>query len=252
MRGLQATAAAATVAAERPFSSPYPLPEGFEEVVASVDWDAVLPERAWTRRWRVEQRVKRVLDIVLSAVGLILLIPVYAVVAVVVALSSPGPIFYEWRAVGWRGRPFIAYKFRTMVQNADELKPLLMDRNEMVGPVFKIRDDPRITRPGRFLRKYSLDELPQLWAVLKGDMSLVGPRPPVPDEFLGFEPWQRGKLAIKPGITCLWQVNGRNEVNDFREWARMDLAYIRNWSLALDLRILLKTIPAVLRGHGAY
>jgi lipopolysaccharide/colanic/teichoic acid biosynthesis glycosyltransferase len=124
--------------------------------------------------------------------------------------------------------------------------------NHMRGPAFKIRNDPRVTPLGRFLRKFSIDELPQLWNVVRGDMSLVGPRPPLPDEYRAFKPWQRAKLAVCPGITCYWQIQGRSEITDFDEWARLDLKYIEEWNLWTDLKILLKTIPAVLRGHGAY
>ncbi|HEX7050689.1 MAG TPA: sugar transferase [Longimicrobiales bacterium] len=226
------------------------------EVVARVraefDWQGALPPRATGRRWRIEQRVKRGLDIVLSLVGLIVLAPVFVLVAAVVAIGSPGPIFYPWRVLGRRARPFVGYKFRTMVVEADALKERFLAENEMTGPVFKMRNDPRVTRVGRWLRRYSLDELPQLWSVLKGDMSLVGPRPPSAEEFAAFEPWQWAKLAVTPGITCLWQVQGRSEIADFAEWAALDLEYIRRWSLWLDLKILLRTIPVVLGGRGAY
>jgi lipopolysaccharide/colanic/teichoic acid biosynthesis glycosyltransferase len=154
--------------------------------------------------------------------------------------------------LGRHAQPFIGYKFRTMVTDADALKDQLRARNEMSGPVFKLRNDPRVTGFGRWLRRYSIDELPQLWSVLKGDMSLVGPRPPSAEEFLQFEPWQWHKLAVTPGITCLWQVGGRSEINDFAEWAALDLEYIRRWSLWLDAQILLRTVPAVLSARGAY
>jgi lipopolysaccharide/colanic/teichoic acid biosynthesis glycosyltransferase len=138
-----------------------------------------------------------------------------------------------------------------MVLNADKMKPELLSRNEMNGPVFKIKNDPRVTKIGKWLRKFSLDELPQLWSVFKGDMSLVGPRPAGPQELARYESWHRRKLSIKPGITCLWQVQGRNKINDFDEWVRLDLEYIENWSLGLDLKILLKTILAVIKGTGS-
>ena len=137
-----------------------------------------------------------------------------------------------------------------MIVNADEIKGQLMQHNEMSGPVFKIKDDPRITRIGKILRKYSLDELPQLWSVLKGDMSLVGPRPVGPHELVLYQSWQRRKLSIKPGITCLWQASGRNSISDFNEWCMLDLQYIDNWSLRLDFKILFETVRAVLRGTG--
>lgn len=222
------------------------------ESVAEVDWDSFLPPRAFSRRWRVAQGVKRVIDVVVSFTLLVVLLPLLALIALLVLLTSEGPIFYPWKVLGRRARPFQGYKFRTMVPNADALKASIMAKNEMTGPVFKMRNDPRVTPLGRILRKYSLDELPQLWSVLKGDMSLVGPRPPSAAEFAAFKPWQRGKLAVTPGITCLWQVMGRSEISDFDEWARLDLEYIANWSLWLDLKILLRTVPVVLFGRGAY
>lgn len=195
--------------------------------------------------------VKRLIDIVGAAALLIALAPVLVVAAVLVRLSSPGPIFYRWLVVGENGRPFTGYKFRTMVTDADDLKARLMATNEMSGPVFKMRSDPRVTSVGRFLRRYSIDELPQLWSVLRGDMSLVGPRPPLQTEYEQFTPWQRQKVAVKPGITCLWQINGRNHINDFDHWVELDLEYIKHRSLWLDLKILALTIPAVLSGRGA-
>ena len=197
--------------------------------------------------------LKRLMDILISAALLLLLSPLFLLLATLIKLTSPaGPVFYRWRVLGVNKKPFISYKFRTMVPDAHQLLPHFLPRNEMSGPVFKLRNDPRVTRLGRLLRKYSLDELPQLYSVLKGDMSLVGPRPPFPDEADRFEFWQRRKLCIKPGITCLWQINGRSEIHSFDEWARLDLDYIQNASLWLDCKILLKTIPAVLRGRGAY
>jgi lipopolysaccharide/colanic/teichoic acid biosynthesis glycosyltransferase len=194
--------------------------------------------------------VKRSLDASLAGIGLILLTPLFLLLAVLIKLTSTGPILYAWDVIGRGGRPFRGYKFRTMLVNADDLKPQLVHKNEMTGPVFKMRADPRITPVGRFLRKYSLDELPQLWSVLKGDMSLIGPRPAGRQEWELYEPWQRRKLSVTPGITCLWQVSGRNRVSDFDEWVRMDLDYIDHWSLWLDLRILLRTLAVVLRGTG--
>jgi len=203
-----------------------------------------------TQEWQL--LAKRAMDIVVSAVLLVLLAPLFLIIAVAVKLTSPGPVFYEWKVMGLNKKPFTGFKFRTMVQNADELKAQLLAANEMSGPVFKMKSDPRVTPVGCILRKFSLDELPQLWSVLKGDMSLVGPRPPLVTEVNRFERWQRRKLSIRPGITCLWQVNGRSQIADFDEWARLDLEYIDNWSLWLDFRILLQTIPVVLLGRGAY
>jgi exopolysaccharide biosynthesis polyprenyl glycosylphosphotransferase len=206
----------------------------------------------FSSNWRhpVQLIGKRVIDIVVSASLLLLLSPIFLLLGLVVKLTSRGPVFYRWRVVGKEGRPFTGYKFRSMVVNADQMRAALRPRNEMTGPVFKLTDDPRITPIGRWLRKFSLDELPQLWSVLTGDMSLVGPRPPLQEEYEHFTPQQRLKVSVRPGITCLWQVNGRNEIKDFNDWVRLDLEYIRNWSLALDLRILFLTIPVVLMGRG--
>ncbi|MGH7476959.1 MAG: sugar transferase [Longimicrobiales bacterium] len=219
---------------------------------AEVDWAGPLPERASGWSWRVQQRVKRGLDVVLSAAGLVVLSPLLLTVAALVRLTSPGPALYQWRVVGRNGRLMTSYKFRTMVANANQLKPQLHEQNEMRGPVFKMRKDPRVTAFGRFLRRSSIDELPQLWSVLKGDMSLVGPRPPEPHEFAAFAPAQRQKLSVTPGLTCHWQVNGRSRICDFDEWVQLDLQYIREWNLWVDCKILARTIPAVIRGIGAY
>jgi lipopolysaccharide/colanic/teichoic acid biosynthesis glycosyltransferase len=202
------------------------------------------PRRPW------QLFVKRATDFIGAAAGLLILSPVLLMVAILVKCTSKGPILYRWQVLGLHKRPIVSYKFRTMVKNADALKKDLLRRNEMAGAVFKMKDDPRVTKLGKLLRKYSIDELPQLWSVLKGDLSLVGPRPPLQSEINGFSDWQRRKLSVKPGLTCLWQVNGRNAINDFDHWVKLDLEYIDNWSLRLDFRILLKTIPAVLRGSG--
>jgi len=198
-----------------------------------------------------ELLLKRGLDVVVSLIGLIILLPIFIAIALVIYFHDGRPILYEWNVMGKNRRPIKSWKFRTMVKNADELKEKLMDKNEMSGPVFKVSNDPRITPSGHFLRKYSLDELPQLFSVLKGDLSLVGPRPPLQSEFKEFDLWHRRKLSVKPGLTCLWQVNGRNDIVDFDEWAKLDLKYIDNWSIWLDLKILFKTIPAVVSGRGA-
>jgi lipopolysaccharide/colanic/teichoic acid biosynthesis glycosyltransferase len=193
---------------------------------------------------------KRFMDIVGSAIAMIILSPLYLALTIAVKLSSPGPVFYRWQVVGKRGRPFIGYKFRSMVRDADRLKSELESLNEMDGPVFKLTNDPRITSVGSWMRRYSLDELPQLYSVLKGDMSLVGPRPPLATEYACFNDFQKQKLTVKPGITCLWQINGRNEVKDFDDWVRLDLEYIRRWSPKLDLWILFKTLREVFGGSG--
>ena len=204
------------------------------------------------RHWGSEPLFfKRLLDIAVSGAGLIILSPILVAIAIAIRLTTPNsPIFYRWRVVGRNGVEFTGYKFTTMVVNADELKADLAEQNEMKGPVFKMKDDPRVTRLGRFLRKYSLNELPQLWSVLKGDMSLVGPRPAFRHELERYEFWHKRKLSIQPGITCLWQVNGRNKISDFDDWVNMDLEYIDNWSLWLDMKILLRTAKAVVFGTG--
>jgi exopolysaccharide biosynthesis polyprenyl glycosylphosphotransferase len=194
--------------------------------------------------------IKRAMDIAISAAGLVALSPLLLACALAVRLGSPGPVLFRQRRVGLNGRQFTLYKFRSMRGDAEQQRAALESRNEMSGPVFKIRRDPRVTPVGRWLRKFSLDELPQLWNVLRGDMSIVGPRPPVPEEVEKYERWQRRRLSMKPGITCLWQVNGRSRIG-FEEWMRLDLQYIDRWSLRLDLAILLRTIPAVLSARGA-
>jgi lipopolysaccharide/colanic/teichoic acid biosynthesis glycosyltransferase len=208
-----------------------------------------VPEAALLARFEY-RFLKRALDALVSLALLIGLAPLFGFIALLVKASSPGPVFYRWTVAGLGGRPFIGYKFRSMVADADLLKPRLLGRNEMDGPVFKITGDPRITAVGQYLRKFSLDELPQLWSVLKGDMSLVGPRPPLLSEWEAFEPWQRRKLSVRPGLTCLWQVRGRNSIRDFDRWVEMDLHYVDNWSLGLDLKILFLTIPAIVSGSG--
>lgn len=193
---------------------------------------------------------KWLFDILVSGSLLVALSPFFLILALAVKLTSPGPAFYRWNVVGKGGRPFAGYKFRSMCVNADELKAQLTGSNEMRGPVFKLTDDPRVTKFGSWMRRYSLDELPQLYSVLKGDMSLVGPRPPLLSEYFRFNEYQKQKLAVKPGITCLWQVSGRNEINNFDEWVKLDLEYIRRWSLKLDLWILFKTAREIFTGSG--
>jgi len=194
--------------------------------------------------------MKRVFDVVVSAFTLLLMSPVLLGVALAIKLESRGPIFFRQRRVGLNGRPFWVYKFRSMCQDAEQKLAVLRQHNEMDGPVFKMRADPRVTRVGRFIRKTSLDEFPQFWNVLRGEMSVVGPRPPLPSEVKLYKRWQRRRLSVKPGITCTWQVSGRNEI-DFTSWMKLDLHYIDNWSLWRDLKIVLLTIPAVLLGKGA-
>jgi exopolysaccharide biosynthesis polyprenyl glycosylphosphotransferase len=195
--------------------------------------------------------MKRALDIVISILMLVLLAPVFALVALAIKLTSPGPVFFFQERIGLNKRRFSVYKFRTMVPNAEKLMPRLVSRNEVSGPVFKMKNDPRVTSIGRLLRRSSIDELPQLLNVLKGEMSLVGPRPLPVRDYEGFNhDWQRRRFSVKPGITCLWQVNGRSNIS-FENWMLLDLQYMDEWSLWLDMKILAKTIPAVMRGLGA-
>jgi exopolysaccharide biosynthesis polyprenyl glycosylphosphotransferase len=193
---------------------------------------------------------KRAMDIVGSGMFLLSLSWLYGLVALAIKLTSRGPVFYRQTRVGMYGRKFTMLKFRSMIVDADKKLAELRHLNEMDGPVFKIKRDPRITVVGRFLRKFSLDEFPQMWNVFVGDMSLVGPRPPIPAEVAKYDDSQRRRLSVRPGLTCLWQISGRNTVN-FEKWVELDLAYIDKWSLGLDVKILLKTVPVVLGGRGA-
>jgi len=194
---------------------------------------------------------KRAVDIAISAVVLTLAAPVILLASSLIKLTSPGSILFKQRRIGLNGRMFTLYKFRTMIADAHARRDEVAHLNEMNGPVFKAKDDPRITPVGRWLRRFSLDELPQLWNVLKGDMSLVGPRPPIPEEVASYHRWHRRRLSMKPGLTCLWQISGRNDIADFDRWMQLDLQYIDNWSPTLDFKILLRTIPVVLTGRGA-
>jgi exopolysaccharide biosynthesis polyprenyl glycosylphosphotransferase len=194
--------------------------------------------------------VKRMFDVLASAVALLALAPILAAIALAIKLDSRGPVFFRQRRVGLNGRTFPILKFRSMYVDAEARLEELRARNEMSGPVFKMADDPRVTRVGRFLRRTSLDEFPQFWNVLLGDMSVVGPRPPLPDEVRQYKQWQRRRLSVKPGNTCIWQVSGRNQI-DFDQWMELDLEYIDGWSLWRDLHICLRTIPAVLSARGA-
>lgn len=193
---------------------------------------------------------KIVVDMVGALFGIVILSPLSLLIALAIKLDDGGPILFKQIRVGKNGKTFVFYKFRTMNVEAEDQKKALKHLNDMSGPVFKISNDPRVTRIGRFLRRTSMDELPQFYNVLKGDMSLVGPRPPLPSEVEQYDAWQCRRLCIKPGITCLWQVNGRNNI-DFDKWVKLDLEYIDNWSLWLDFKIITKTIPAILKGDGA-
>lgn len=196
--------------------------------------------------------LKRCFDVVSSAAGLLVLMPYLLVLALVIRLDSPGPVLFKQCRVGRDGQEFWMFKFRTMKVGAELMRETLEAHNEMQFPLFKMRNDPRVTRIGGWLRRSSQDELPQLLNVLLGEMSLVGPRPPLAVEAESFEPWQRGKFSVRPGITGLWQVNGRNNVTSLREMIELDLAYIRTWSFFLDVRILLKTVLVVGARIGVY
>ena len=212
--------------------------------------DIPLLHFAMTPKASFQLFLKRLIDIVLSFFGILILSPLFILVSILIKVTSEGPIFFIQERMGLRGRRFNLYKFRTMVKDAEKKLEEIKHLNEVDGPVFKIEKDPRLTPIGGFLRKSSIDELPQLFNVLKGEMSIVGPRPPIPSEVNEYERWQRRRLSMRPGLTCLWQISGRSEL-DFDTWMRLDLQYIDNWSLTLDLIIILKTIPAVLSGRGA-
>lgn len=193
---------------------------------------------------------KRLFDLLAGGVAFLLLSPLMLLLALAIRLDSRGPVLYVSTRLGRRAQPFPFYKFRSMVRDAEVQRDRFLHLNEMDGPVFKIRNDPRVTRVGRLLRRTSLDELPQLISVMRGDMSLVGPRPPIPSEVEQYEPWQRRRLSVTPGITCLWQVRGRNRIR-FQDWMKLDAEYIDTLSFRNDVKILCATIPAVLRGSGA-
>jgi exopolysaccharide biosynthesis polyprenyl glycosylphosphotransferase len=204
------------------------------------------PEISW------QSVLKQLLDRIGAVLLLVLLSPVFLVLGILIKMGTPGPVLFRQKRSGLNGQPFTIFKFRTMVTNAEQFQHELAAMNEMTGPVFKVSNDPRVTSIGRFLRRSSLDELPQLLNVLRGEMSLVGPRPlPVAEVKRFNDLAHRRRLSVKPGITCLWQVSGRNNVSDFRDWVRLDLEYIDNWSLWLDLKILWRTVPVVLSGVGA-
>ena len=194
---------------------------------------------------------KRIFDLGVSLAGLVLLIPIMPLIAVMIKLDTPGPVFFKQDRVGKNGKPFKFYKFRSMRQDADSRKQELEALNEKDGPIFKVRTDPRITSVGKFLRRSSLDEIPQIFNVIRGDMSIVGPRPPLPSEVESYQPWHLRRLDVTPGITCFWQISGRSHLS-FNEWMRLDMEYIKHRSFKTDLTIFLKTIPAVIARKGAY
>lgn len=194
--------------------------------------------------------MKRLFDVLASGTALVVLSPLLLAAAVLVKLTSRGPILFKQERVGLHGRTFHMLKFRSMIVNADEMKARLLSQNEQAGPVFKMKHDPRVTAFGRLMRKHSIDELPQLVNVLRGDMAIVGPRPPIPSEVAKYEGWQRRRLSVRPGLTCVWQVSGRSEIS-FQEWMLLDMRYIDHWSLAADFELIWKTVPVVLTGRGA-
>ncbi|MFQ7823141.1 sugar transferase [Clostridium sp.] len=200
---------------------------------------------------KVYEICKRTIDIIGAGLGLILLSPIIAVVACAVKVTSKGPIFFSQKRVGKNGELFEMYKFRSMVVNAEELKGNLEDQNEMSGPMFKIKDDPRVTKVGKFIRKTSIDELPQLWNVLKGDMSLVGPRPSLPKEVEQFDNWMFKRLSVRPGLTCYWQVSGRNNI-DFEDWMKLDCRYVDERNLWIDIKLIFKTVFVLFGDKNAH
>lgn len=200
---------------------------------------------------RVYEFSKRFIDVVGALCGLILLSPVLLVVCIAIRVDSKGKVVYSQDRVGKDGNNFRMYKFRSMVENAEKLKKELMDQNEMSGPMFKMKDDPRITKIGKFIRKTSIDELPQLWNILKGDMSLVGPRPSLPREVKEFEPWMLERLNVKPGLTCFWQVSGRNNI-DFEDWMKLDIKYVRDRNLFLDIKLIFQTVLVLFGDKNAH
>ncbi|NLK95232.1 MAG: sugar transferase [Clostridiales bacterium] len=184
--------------------------------------------------------IKRTIDLFCSLVGLICLSPILLLVAILIKIDSKGSVFFSQERVGYKGKHFKMYKFRSMVVNAEDLKKTLEDKNNMSGPMFKMKDDPRVTKIGKFIRKTSIDELPQLINVIKGDMSLVGPRPSLPKEVSSLDSWMLERLDVKPGLTCIWQVSGRNDI-DFEDWMKLDIKYVRERSIKLDIKLIFKT-----------
>lgn len=220
--------------------------EEFDEDAIAIDYSDVLGKESI-----LYSVTKRLIDIVGSLCGIILLSPLFLIVAVLIKLEDPkGKVFFAQERNGRYPKTFKMYKFRSMVHNAEELLKDLMDRNEQTGPVFKINDDPRITKVGKFIRRTSIDELPQLFNVLKGDMSLVGPRPPIPHEVDQYNSYQMQRLAVKPGLTCIWQVSGRNNIG-FDEWVEMDIEYIKTRNLWLDIKLIFKTVGVLFGDDNA-
>ena len=208
-------------------------------------------ENESTRGFSFYEVIKRVIDVVCSFVGVLVLSPLFVVIAIIIKFTSKGPVFFSQKRVGRDGKEFKMYKFRSMVVNAEELKEKLVARNEMSGPMFKMKDDPRVTKVGKFIRKTSIDELPQLFNVLKGDMSLVGPRPSLPKEVAQFEDWMYRRLEVKPGLTCYWQVSGRNNI-DFEDWMKLDIKYVDERSTWIDIKLIFKTVFVLFGDKNAH
>ena len=207
-------------------------------------------ENESTRGFSFYEAIKRLIDIICSFVGILVLSPLFIIIAIIVKFTSKGPIFFSQKRVGRNGKEFDMYKFRSMVVNAEELKEKLAAQNEMSGPMFKMKDDPRVTKVGKFIRKTSIDELPQLWNILKGDMSLVGPRPSLPKEVAQFEDWMYKRLEVKPGLTCYWQVSGRNNI-DFEDWMKLDIRYVEERNLWIDIKLIFKTVGVLFGDKNA-
>lgn len=208
-------------------------------------------ENESTRGFSFYEVIKRVIDVVCSFVGVLVLSPLFIVIAIIIKFTSKGPVFFSQKRVGRDGKEFKMYKFRSMVVNAEELKEKLAAQNEMSGPMFKMKDDPRVTKVGKFIRKTSIDELPQLLNVLKGDMSLVGPRPSLPKEVAQFEDWMYRRLEVKPGLTCYWQVSGRNNI-DFEDWMKLDIRYVKERNLWIDIKLIFKTVGVLFGDKNAH
>ena len=208
-------------------------------------------ENESTRGFSFYEIIKRLIDIICSFMGLLAFSPLFIIIAIIIKFTSKGPVFFSQKRVGKYGREFDMYKFRSMVVNAEELKEKLAAQNEMSGPMFKMKDDPRVTKVGKFIRKTSLDELPQLWNVLKGDMSLVGPRPSLPKEVAQFEDWMHKRLEVKPGLTCYWQVSGRNNI-DFEDWMKLDVKYVEERNLWIDIKLIFKTVGVLFGDKNAH
>lgn len=194
--------------------------------------------------------IKRIIDILASIIGLVLLSPFLLIIAILIRLESEGPVIFSQKRIGIKGKTFNMYKFRSMVVNAEELKNNLEKENEMSGPMFKMKNDPRVTKVGKFIRKTSIDEIPQLINVVKGEMSLVGPRPSLPKEVKEFEPWMMKRLEVKPGLTCYWQVSGRNNIG-FEDWMKLDIKYVKERSVLLDIKLILKTVTVLFGDENA-